>query len=369
MSLRDDTEKYFQPDNDEVVAAESYVKCLKGIERLEVCIDKVSKHNQVLQDRYGIDVESAGAKSSLASPSVDSKISSINDSAIHQYMNAVSENDAENYDESSLSRISLPLLSSTRNDVTKRSTLNDTEKCQAITELDKHDLDNKNNNVTTEDDLERKIFDQLMRAADFSKCWSLKQSRQERLRKISDLRSQSPTTYSKLRGTFQQDARGILNFDEVSAEDYLGHIRGIESSPCTFRKTKLSDQTDDISSRTSIGIESIDFEEFCDESPEDNGNLSDIEASNERTKMEHHDCLIDPTKLIVTGQTPYAKKEIARKNTRRSKDSLKIESINKRYGNSLTAELKYPGSPRAKFLELLRERRRIVENSRGTNAF
>ncbi|XP_018357799.1 PREDICTED: centromere-associated protein E-like [Trachymyrmex cornetzi] len=367
VSLKDDTDKYLLPDNDEIVAIESYVKCLKGIERLEACINNVNKHNQVLRDRYGIDVESAGAKFSLASSSVDSKVSSISDDAIHQCENAVSENDAENCDESNLSRISLPLLSSTRTDIAKRLTLNETEKYQAVTEIDEQDLDDKNNNIT-EDDLERKIFDQLMRAADLSKCWSLKQSRQERPRKISDLRSQSPTTYSKLRGTFQQDVHGILNFDEVSTEDYLDHIHGIESSPWTFRKTKLSDQANDISSKTSIDFE-IDSEAFCGESiskSEDNGNLSDIEMSNKPTifQIKHHDYLIDPTKSIEANP-PYKEKEIVRK----SKDSLRTELINSRFGDSFTVELKYPGSPRAKFLELLSERRRIVENSRGTNAF
>lgn len=351
VSLKDNTDKYLQPDNDEAVAVESYMKCLKGIERLEACIDKVSKHNQVLRDKYGSDIESAGAKSSLASPSVDS---SIIDSAIHQYGN--SENDTEN--ESNLSKISLPLLSSTRIDVKKRSTLNEPEKSQALTEIDKHELDDKNNNITIEDDLEREIFDQLMGAADFSKCWSLKQARQERLRKISDFRSQSPTTYSKLRGTFQQDTHGILNFDEVStAEDYFGHIHGIENSSWMFRKTRLSNQTDDTNSRTSIDLK-IDSEEFCSESPEDYDSLS--EASNE---VKRHDYLIDPTKPIEVGQMPYVEKEIARR------DNLRTELMNPRLEDSFTVELKYPSSPRAKFLELLKERRRIVENSRSTNAF
>jgi len=358
VSLKDDTDKYLQSDNDEVVAIESYVKCLKGIERLEACIDKVGKHNQILRDRYGIDVESAGAKLNLASSSVDSEVSSINDGAIRQCCgSAVSEN-AENCDESNLSKISLPLLSSTRNDIVKESPLNEAEKYQI--EIDKHDLDDKNNNITTEDDLERKIFDELMRAADFSKCWSQRQSRQERLRKMSDLRSQSPTTYCKLRETFQQDAHGILNFHKVSTEDYLGHIRRIESSPWMFRETKLSNQTDDISSKTSIDFET-ESEEFCNKLLEDNGNLSDIEVSNEPMifQIKHHDYLIDPTKSINAG------KNIAR----RSKDNLKTELTKPRFGDSFTVELKYPGSPRAKFLELLRERRRIVENSRGTNAF
>ncbi|KYM96495.1 Kinesin-like protein KIF16B [Cyphomyrmex costatus] len=362
VSLKDDTDKYLQSDNDEIVAIESYVKCLKGIERLEACIDNVNKHNQVLRDRYGIDVESAGAKLSLASSSVDSKMSSISDDVIHQCGNAVSENNAENCDESNLSRISLPLLSSTRTDAAKQYTSNETEKYDAVTKIDKQDLDDKNNNITV-DDLERKIFDQLMRAADLSKCWSLKQSQQERPRKISDLRSQSSTTYSKLRGTFQQDAHGILNFDKVPiAEDYLDYIRGIESSPWAFKKTKPLDQTNDISSRTSIGF-GIDSKAFCGE---DNDNLSDVDMSNKPTifQIKHHDYLTDPTKSIEGG-SPYTETEI----TRKSKDNLKTELTNSRFGDSFTVELKYPGSPRAKFLELLRERRRIVENSRGTSAF
>ncbi|XP_012523091.1 centromere-associated protein E isoform X2 [Monomorium pharaonis] len=362
VSLKDDTDKYLQPNNDEIAAVESYVKCLQGIERLEACIDKVSKHNQVLRDRYGIDIESAGAKSNLASPSVDSKVSGINDSAIHQCGNAFSENNVETCDESSLSRISLPLLSSTQTDVTKRSMLNDTERYKAITEIDKYDLDNQNNNITTEDDVERKIFDQLMHAANFSNCWNLKQSQQERLRKVSDLRSQSPTTYSKLRGTFDQNVHGILNFDKVStSEDYLGHIRGIESSPSTFRKTKLSNQTDDISSKKLLDFQN-DSGEY-NESQEDNDNLSDIEVSNESTifQIKPHDYMIDVTKSIGAEQ-----KEMAW----RAKDNLKTQLINSKFGDvPFTMELKYPGSPRAKFLELLKERRRIVESSRGTNAF
>ncbi|XP_011635150.1 uncharacterized protein LOC105425873 [Pogonomyrmex barbatus] len=361
VSLKDDTDKYLQPNNNDDVAVESYVKCLKGIERLEACIEKVSEHNQILRDRYGIDVESTGAKSSLASPSIDS-MSSINDSVSYRY-----KSDADSCNKSGLSRISLPPLSST--DIANR--LSEIEKYQVVTKTVEHDLDDKNNNITTEDNLEHKIFDELMRATDF-KCWSPKQSRQERLQKMSDLRSQSSTTYSKLRGTFQQNARGILNFDKVSVtEDYLGHIRGIESRPWTFRKTKLSDQTDDISSRTSIGFET-DSEKSCDESPQDNGNLkSEIEASKPtifQTKLDS-DRLINSRKSIETGQTLFTEDEVARRSTRRLKDSLRTESVNPRFGSSLSMELKYPGSPRAKFLELLKERRRIVENSRGTNAF
>ncbi|XP_067211353.1 uncharacterized protein [Linepithema humile] len=366
ISLKNDIDKYLQPYEDEI-AVESYEKCLRGIERLEACIDKTNKHNQILRDRYGIGVESAGAKSSLASPSVDSRVSSVNDSAIRRRGDVISG--VESCDKLSLSTISLPLLSSIRTDVTKRSMLNEVEKLKAVTTVDKYDSDYKNNNITPEDDLEREIFDQLMHAADSSKC--LRQS--GRLAKTSDFGSRSPTTYSKFRETFRQDARRILNFDEVSAvEDYLGDIRGIENSPEAFRKTLLSDPTD-IDSGTSIDSE-IDPKEFCDrnELPEENGNLLKIDVTDEttifETKMEYPDCMIDSVRSIDAEQTSYTE-EIARRNTQKSKDSLRMESMNFRFGGPLSIELKYPSSPRAKFLELLRERRRIVEKSRGMNAF
>ncbi|XP_029665907.1 uncharacterized protein LOC115237161 [Formica exsecta] len=368
VSLKNDTDEYLQQDE---VAVESYVKCLKGIERLEACIDKVSKHNQILRDRYGIDVESAGAKSSLASLSVDSEMSSVKDGVIRQGGNVISKNDVDICDRSNLSRISLPFLSSIQTDVRKQSMLKETDRRDRI-KIDERDFDEKNNNITPEDDLERKIFDQLMRVANSSKYQSPRQLRQKRLWKMRDFRSQSPTTYSKLQETFRRDTRGILNFDEVSAaEDYLDDIRGIENSPRNIRKTKLSDQTENIGSRTSIGSE-IDLEELYDrnELTEENGNPFKIEVPIIfKTKVEYPDCLIDPAKSIDAGPTFNAEEEIARKITQRSKDSLRLESPNSRFIGSLSMELKYSGSPRAKFLELLKERRRIVETSRGTNAF
>lgn len=367
VSLKDDTNDYLRQDKG--VAVESYVKCLKGIERLEACIDKADKHNQILRDRYGIDVESAGAKSSLASLSVDSEMSSFKDGVIRQCDNVISKNDIESCNKSSPSRIPLPFSSSIQTDVTKQSMLKGTERRDRI-KINDNDSEDKDDDIIPEDDLERKIFDQLMR--DFSEYRSPTQLRQKRLWKIRDLRSRSPTTYSKLRETFRRDARGILNFDQVSAaEDYLDDIRGIESSPRNFRKTKLCDQMGNISlKRTSIDSE-IDLEEFYDnnELPEENGNPFKIAPVIFETKSKYPDCSIDPAKSIEIGQTSNAEEEIARKITQRSKDSLRLVSPNPRFVGSLSMELKYPGSPRAKFLELLKERRRIVENSRGTNAF
>lgn len=367
VSLKDDTDKYLQPSKDDIVAAESYEKCIRGIERLEACIDKVNKHNQVLQDRYGISVESAGAKSGLANSSIDSKLSSdcSGDNVIRRCgKNAVTENGVESCDESSFSRISSPFLSSIQTqDVTRLSALNGTEKYgeEAVGKFGKKDLDEKNNNVTSDDDLERKIFRQLMSAVDSRKCRNPR--REKHLRKITDLGSQSPTTYSEVSEAFRQNAFGIINFDEVSvAGDYLGDIRGIESSLEDFKRTKLSDAED-----TDSVCSTVDFEEICydrNKLSKRNDNLPRIRMPSESTR--YSSCLTDHS-AKSTEQTFNVEEDIARRNTHVLQDSLKIEPTNFRLDSPL--ELKYPSSPRAKFLELLRERRRIVENSRSTNAF
>ncbi|EZA55753.1 Kinesin-like protein KIF16B [Ooceraea biroi] len=344
-------------------AVESYEKCLKSIKRLEACIDKVGRHNQVLRDRYGIDVESAGAKSGLACSSLDSRMPVVMDnSVIRRYGDAIAGNDVEGRgDELRLSRISSPSSSSTQAEDTRRFTLNEMNGYKMASKIDERD--DGSNDVTPEDDLERRIFDQLMCAAD-SSCehWSQRFSkpRQRRFWK-SDFRSRSPTTYSKFRETFRRDGRGILNSDEVSvAGDYPGDTRGIESSPWSLRRARSTKETGNADSR----ISSIDPAQFRDQLLRETDDPLEI-----RVPMEYH-CLADPVESIGTDQTSCAEEEIVRRDTQESKDSLRIESsLNLRFGGPLNIGLKYPGSPRAKFLELLRERRRIVENSRGTNAF
>lgn len=364
-SPNDGTDKHLQSDDDEITPVESYEKCLKGIERLEACIDKVSEHNQLLRNKYGIDVESAGAKSGLASPSIDSKrtFAVSKDDTTRQREDAITEDDVN---ASSPSKISSPFLSSNRADVAKPSDLNERERQEAV-EVDKGDPNEKNNDLVSQDDLERRIFDQLMDAADSSSQWhwSLRTPRQKRLWKISDPRARSPTTCLKFRGSFCQDTRGIFDFHDIP-DDYLGRI---ESSPRDFGNTKLSRSTGDVGSTWVLDESEIDLAEYCDRDKlpvKSKGQLADIKMSNEptNTKLEYFDCSTVPAS---SGRTSREEDEIARKNTG-SKDSLRTDSMNHKFG-SLNVELKYPGSPRAKFLELLKERRRIVENSRGTNAF
>lgn len=357
VSLKDDTDKYLRPYKDEDVTVESYEKYLKGIERLEACIDKIGRHNQVLRDRYDLDVESAGAKLNLASSSTDSEDKAT--CPLHE-------------DRSSSCRTSLPSLSSARINIARQSSVNERDKRTAV-EIDEYDLDNKNNNVTSKDNLENRIFDQLMDAADSR--WSLSTPRHKRLWRMSDFRVRSPTTYSKLRETFRQDARRILNFDQVpTAEDYLDEIRGIGSSPQDFSKIGLFKSTGEVESDTDSIECKIDTETSLNcvkLSEKDDGALK-IKVSSEpmifETKEDYSDYLIDSTNSTKADQIFYAEDEIARRNIG-LKDSLRIDSVNHRsFQGSLSIELKYPGSPRAKFLELLKERRRIVESSRGTSA-
>lgn len=363
---KDNADKQLQPDDDDEVApVESYERCLKGIERLEACIDRVSEHNRFLCDKYGIDIESAGAKSGLASPSVDSKrtFAVTKDDAARQREDSISEDD-DNV--SSPPYISSPFLSSNRADVAKRSGLNKRERQEAV-EVDKNSpKDGKNSDLTSRDNLERRIFDQLMDAADSSSYWYWRRPRQRRLWKMSDPRSRSPTSCSKYRETFCQDTRGVFDFHEVS-EDYLNEI---EYSPRDFKKTKLSGSTGDVGSTcasTEFKIDPAGLRDRDKLPAESRGSLAEIKMSNEstilNTKLKYLDCLTDPASPVEAGRMSREEVEIARKNTG-SKDSLRIDSMNHKFG-----PLKYPGSPRAKFLELLKERRRIVENSRGTSAF
>jgi hypothetical protein len=326
------------------IAAESYEKCLRSIERLESCIDKVNRHNQVLRDRYGIDVESTGAKLSLAYPSVDSKMPVvIDDGAI----------DTGSEDRSDEPRIFCS--SSVRDDDARRFAPNETDSRETLCRTGERD-----GGVTAEDDLERRIFDQLMRAAD-SSCESyrsLTESQRERHLWKGELRSRSPTTYCKFQATCRRYGRGILNFDQVPATaDYLGDIREIENSRPSLRQMRQA------------GISAIDSERFRDEVLRKNDNSVETKVPREpaifKARTEHVD-LADSVRSI---ETSFAEEETARGDTQGSKDGLRVESMNLRFGGPLSVELKYPGSPRAKFLELLKERRRIVENSRGTNAF
>lgn len=335
-------------------AIESYDKCLRSIERLEACIGKVGRHDQVLRDRYGIDVESAGAKSNLACSSVDSRTSvAIDDGAIRRKRGdgAIAGIDLEDSHDEPTSGVlpaSPPLSSTRRTDDARRFTPRDTD-------------DGSNND---EDDLERSIFRQLMGAAD-STCRHWK-TRQRGFFRRSELGSPSPTTYSKFRRqTFRRDSRGgILDLDRVPAvEDYLEDIRGgMESGSDPTKETG-----ENADSRISSVVRSVGDAErrFRDRPLRKNDDPSEMEKvpgepAILETRMEYLG-LADPT-----SRTCFEERDAPR-DTHGSKNGSRIEWTNlRRCGGPL--ELKYPGSPRAKFLQLLSERRRIVEDSRGANA-
>lgn len=71
ISLKDDTDQYLI-DEDVEIPNKAYEKCLQGIENLEKCIEKVKDHENSLKEKYGIDVEPAGAKLDLATSNQDS---------------------------------------------------------------------------------------------------------------------------------------------------------------------------------------------------------------------------------------------------------------------------------------------------------
>ena len=71
VSLKDDTDQYFK-EEEIVIPTKAYEKCLEGIEKLEECIGRAKDHDSYLRDKYGIGIESAGAKPGLVTSNQDS---------------------------------------------------------------------------------------------------------------------------------------------------------------------------------------------------------------------------------------------------------------------------------------------------------
>lgn len=71
VSLRDDTDQYLKQDEFQV-PVDSYNNCLRGIAKLENCIERAVRHDRLLLDKYGIRLESATASFSLVDPGKDS---------------------------------------------------------------------------------------------------------------------------------------------------------------------------------------------------------------------------------------------------------------------------------------------------------
>ncbi|XP_076283132.1 uncharacterized protein LOC143210285 isoform X2 [Lasioglossum baleicum] len=342
-----DDADYPESDEDIVVSTESYDRCLNGIQRLEDCIRRVDRHNELLRVKYGVNCGSAGARLSLANPSTDRA----------------------------------PMTSEFVVSDRREDNSNVIEDWTSPTFTDYHPKPSqqsaKSQNV--DDDLEKRIFDQLMNVANATSCRASSRL-QNRFSKTPDHRTRSPITYSKLREKYNHanesfcgDLRGSLDVNEPSCTSYeitgnlsvartqgmsfddlesiveddflplrrLDRIEGKlhvdssrsqrdDSSNSTFRRAKYRDDSDD----EYLGLKSSYSSQRV-------ADLSPVRGFQE---------LNDYSRRIRDGSKAFPKDE-------GSNDILQFRD-----------KLKYPGSPRARFLELLRERRRIVESSRGTSA-
>ncbi|XP_076234298.1 uncharacterized protein LOC143179125 [Calliopsis andreniformis] len=346
-----DTKDY---QDDDIISTESYERCLKGIQRLEDCIHRVNRHNDLLREKYGVDCESAGARLSLANPSTDPRAPLTDEFSIPR-------------------RTDIPLA--------RAEDLRDSR---------------------LEDDLEKRIFDQLMNVANSARCRSSGRV-QSRFCKLPDLGSRSSTTYSKLREKywtkepFSKDVCGSFNFDEalgskddedITRYEITGNLSVARSSPSPGGiNDDLDWMTDDDIlplGRTDYSSNSVNGtstdKRFSvassrtigrDESPSilprrgtvDSGIIDDDAPgrTSSRTTLSVQRVLTDDARERLQELDDYS---------RRIRDcgSKMVDMEGSSDIVHWRDKLKYPGSPRARFLELLRERRRIVESSRGTSA-
>nr|XP_033324140.1 kinesin-like protein KIF15 isoform X1 [Megalopta genalis] len=339
VAVTDDAD-YLNSDEDIVVSTESYDRCLKGIQRLEDCIRRVDRHNELLRVKYGVNCGSAGARLGLASPSTDRA------PATSDFVVSGGREDTSNIAEDWTSPRFV--------EYSPRSSLQSTR--------------TKNE----EEDLEKRIFDQLMNVANATSCRSSTRL-QNRFSKSSDRRPRSPVTYSKLREkynhadeSFHGDLQGSLDLNDQSYE-ITGNLSVAKTHGMSFEdlESTMEDdflplrrfdriegklrvdssrlQRDDSSSRRAASHDDA----FEDEYLALKSSYSSQRVSDARGFQEPHDY----SRRIRDGDSKVFPKDDDSNETLQFRDKLK-----------------YPGSPRARFLELLRERRRIVESSRGTSA-
>ncbi|XP_076666110.1 uncharacterized protein LOC143367813 isoform X2 [Andrena cerasifolii] len=365
VSPKDDTDDYLRENDDIFVSTESYEECLRGMRRLEDCIRRADRHNELLREKYGVDCESAGARLSLASPSTDPAAPIADDTAIHRGTGVPHAETDQFID---------PRL------VDLRTT-------------------DSSGGWSEKDDLEKRIFDQLMNAANSARYRSSGKL-QGRFSKPSDIGS-GGSTYSKLREKHEQstkesfvsgDVFGSLNLGETAEDDpqdftryeIRGNLSVARSSPTQGNVDDELDHlaeedllplkrfdlaswsadasgTDRRSGRISVRDDSSDS--FSRSGTTDSGIVGDAPPGKMSSRTNHtvQRALTDDVREMLRELDDYSRKI--------RDSSSKVPCIDRSSEAVHCREkLKYPGSPRARFLELLRERRRIVESSRGTGA-
>ncbi|XP_076657031.1 uncharacterized protein LOC143361488 [Halictus rubicundus] len=345
--LATDDADYLENDEDIVVSTESYDRCLNGIQRLEDCIRRVDRHNELLRVKYGVNCGSAGARPSLASPSTDRT----------------------------------PVTSDFVVCDRREDNSNMIEDWTSPRFADYHPKPSqqpiKSQNV--DDDLEKRIFDQLMNVANATSCRASSRL-QNRFSKTLDHRPRSPITYSKLREkynhaneSFRGDLRGSLDLNEPNCTSYeiTGNLSVARTQGMSFDDLESTMEDDFLPLRRFDRIEGKLHVDSSRSQRDDSSN-----SLFRRTK--HHDDLEDEylglkssySTQRVTDLSPVRGLQELDDYSRRIRDGSK--ALPKDEGTNeilqFRDKLKYPGSPRARFLELLRERRRIVESSRGTSA-
>nr|XP_034177665.1 kinesin-related protein 8-like isoform X1 [Osmia lignaria] len=374
VSLKEDTDD--PPSNDDIVlSTESYERCLKGIQRLEECIRRVDKHNELLREKYGVDCESAGARLSLASPSTDPRVPTTSNEF------TIPPNTDDLYDQPSnvTEQLANPRL---------------TESSQ-------------------ENDLEKRIFDQLMNVANSVRCGT---SSKHRLSKSIGSRSQSPGSYSKfrekhnqaIRESFPGDLSGSFSLEGTSDGNDQEDVTTYEiTGNLSVGRTRSMDQIVDDDLDSTMEEDFLPLRRFNSSSWSSNAKNTEARflglpsrtikrddsskynfPSNYETMNGSRFIDIDDSSRKSFKSFPVHR--VPSSDNTRKREFHESDDYSRRIRNSgskvcgclkdqsdiesssellrLRDKLKYPGSPRARFLELLRERRRIVEYSRGTSA-
>ncbi|XP_046817303.1 kinesin-related protein 4-like isoform X2 [Vespa crabro] len=288
-------------ETDVIVATESFKKCLESIERLENCIEKTNKHNEYLREKYGIVVESAGAKSGLASSSIDSSINSkISSNPVRK--------DTNLQEEPIISETLENLLPSNRCSLKDSSMPRFTEDPYDPLRIYDDFYDTNNEEVfNVKSKIEKKHSNRLINVYPSCHC-------------------RTKSIFYRKEKQFQNSTCKFYHFyDDRNMNDFLDD--------------SVAKEDENIELSSSILMKPIRYYEHLGKSFEDNGfprlmtntflRCTKNETLNFANSRIFH-------RATVTDSKPYSWERW-------------------RYR---------PESPRAKFLELLHERRRIVENSR-----
>ncbi|XP_033218346.1 centromere-associated protein E-like [Belonocnema kinseyi] len=270
VSLKDDTDQYLNDEEFEV-PNKAYQKCLQGIEKLEQCIGKVKDHETCLKQKYGIGVEPAGAKSSLAISNQD-PMGGID----HRYDNDV-----------------------------------DSDNNIVGSDLEWNIGSNSNANLGTS-------FGNYLESADNNFDSSLDTRIYDRLNQKSRRYLKVPKSSSSYSKDFFEDP----DIAEAQKQTGFSHTDRIKAPNCF------------------LSVPSRD-------------NLFSKRWKNPASFRQS-----SLPRLTSSSNDSFSSSETI------AASSESVDSI-----SNLRDKLRYPGSPRARFLQLLNERRRIVESSRKFSKF